>query len=119
MGTGHLNFRLRGIPPEYESRVDVDKLVKSTLSIGPNESLAIHSLAINPAARNSKVATLSFPTLPDCLSDGSTNEWVFNLPVDETQDEDGFNRRISLVFDTHFSGFTPLQHTKDDDCYVE
>ncbi|PTB52845.1 hypothetical protein M431DRAFT_58133, partial [Trichoderma harzianum CBS 226.95] len=28
-------------------------------------------------------------------------------------------RRKSLVFDTHFSGFTPLQHTKDDDCYVD
>jgi hypothetical protein len=115
----HQNFRLRGIPREYQSRADVCELVKSTLSIEPSESVAVHSLAISPVEHNSKVATLSFHALPDRLSNGSRNEWVFNLPADETLDEDGFSRRTSLVFDTHFSGFTPLQHTKDDDCHVE
>lgn len=115
----HQNFRLRGIPREYQSRADVRELVKSTLSIEPGESVAVHSLAISPVEHNSKVATLSFHALPDRLSNSSRNEWVFNLPADETLDEDGFSRRTSLVFDTHFSGFTPLQHTKDDDCDVE
>lgn len=115
----HQNFRLRGIPCECQTRADVRELVKRILSIAAAASVAVHSLAISPVEQNSKVATLSFHALPDCLSDCSRNEWVFNPSADEASDEDGFNRRKSLVFDTHFSGFTPLQHTKDDDCYVE
>lgn len=113
------NFRLRGVPCECETRADVRELVKRVLSIEDGASVAVHSLAINPIEQTSKVATLSFYALPDFLSDCSRNEWVFNLPTDETSDEDGFRRRRSLVFDAHFSGFTPLQHTKDDDCFVE
>lgn len=115
----HRNFRLRGIPCEYQSRVDVRELVKGILSVEPGASVVIHSLAINPVDHISKVATLSFHTPPNCLSDSSRNEWVFNLPTDESSDWDDSSRRKSLVFDTHFSGFTPLQHTKDDDCHVE
>jgi hypothetical protein len=111
----HRNFRLRGIPRKYESRAEVRELVKNILSIKPGASVTVHSLAIDPIQHNGKVATLSFGVLPDCLSDGSINQWVFTLLVNEASDENGFN----LVFDTHFSGFTPLQHTKDDDCYVE
>lgn len=113
------NFRLRGIPCECETRVDVRELVKRILSIEAGASVVVHSLAISPIEQISKVATLSFHPLPDCLSDCSRKEWVFNLPEDETSVEDGFCWRKSLVFDTHFSGFTPLQHTKDDNCYVE
>ncbi|KAL6798490.1 ankyrin repeat protein [Trichoderma sp. SZMC 28012] len=113
------NFRLRGIPCECETRADVRELVKRILSIEAGASVVVHSLAISPIEQISKVATLSFHALPECLSDCSRNEWVFNLPVDETSGEDDFSRRKSLVFDTHFSGFTPLQHTKDDDCYVD
>jgi hypothetical protein len=113
------NFRLRGIPHECQTRADVRELVKSILSIEAGASVAVHSLAISPVEQNSKVATLSFHALPDRLSDCSRNEWVFNLPADDTSDEDGFGWRQSFVFDTYFSGFTPLQHTKDDDCYVE
>jgi hypothetical protein len=111
----HRNFRLRGIPCGYESRAEVRELVKSILFIEPGASVTVHSLAIDPVQHNGKVATLSFCTLPDCLSDGSINQWVFALPMDEALDENG----LSLVFDTHFSGFTPLQHTKEDDCHVE
>ncbi|KAL7780982.1 ankyrin repeat protein [Trichoderma afarasin] len=113
------NFRLRGIPCECETRADVRELVKRILSIEAGASVVVHSLAISPIEQISKVATLSFHALPECLSDCSRNEWVFNLPVDETSGEDDFSRRKSLVFDTHFSGFTPLQHTKDNDCYVD
>ncbi|KAH7001010.1 hypothetical protein EDB80DRAFT_83814 [Ilyonectria destructans] len=115
----HQNFRLRGIPRECETRVAVRELVKRILSIDTGASVVVHSLAVSSLEQNSKVATLSFHTLPPCLSDCPRNEWVFNLPADETSDEDGFSRRKSLVFDTHFSGFTPLQHTKDDDCNVD
>lgn len=111
----HRNFRLRGIPRRYESRAEVRELIKYTLSIEPGASVTLHSLAIDPVQHNSKVATLSFGVLPDRLSHCSINQWVFAIPVDEASDEGGF----SIIFDTHFPGFTPLQHTKDDDCYVE
>jgi hypothetical protein len=115
----HQNFRLRGIPLKYQSRADVRELVQSTLSIELGESVAVHSLAISPVEHTSKVATLSFHTPPDCFSNVSRNEWVFNLPAVENPVEDGLSQRTSLVFDIHFSGFTPLQYAKDDDCYVE
>ncbi|KAL6819660.1 ankyrin repeat-containing domain protein [Trichoderma sp. SZMC 28015] len=113
------NFRLRGIPCECETRADVRELVKKILCIEAGASVVVHSLAISPIEQISKVATLSFHTLPGCLSECSRNEWVFNLPADGSSEEDGPGWRKSLVFDTHFSGFTPLQHAKDDDCYVD
>jgi hypothetical protein len=113
------NFRLRGIPHKYQTRDDVRELVKKILFIEAGVSVDVHSLALSPVEQHSKVATLSFVALPDCLSDCSRNEWVFNLPAEDTSNEDGFNRRKSLVFDTHFSGFTPLHHSKDDDCHIE
>ncbi|KAK5995239.1 Serine/threonine-protein phosphatase 6 regulatory ankyrin repeat subunit B [Cladobotryum mycophilum] len=117
MPIDHQNFRLRGIPCEYESRADVHELVKTVLSIAPGASFRVHSLAINPVEQSSKVATLSFHALPEELSDDSRNEWVFNLPADNNPDS--FGPIKCLVFDTHFSGFTPLQHTRDDDCHVD
>ncbi|KAL7928945.1 ankyrin repeat protein [Trichoderma chlorosporum] len=113
------NFRLRGIPCECETRADVRELVKRILSIEAGTSVVVHSLAISPIEQISKVATPSFHALPDCLSDCSRNEWVFSLPADETLCENSFSRRKSLVFDTHFSGFTSLQHTKDVDYHVD
>lgn len=113
------NFRLRGIPCEYQSRADVRELVKSVLSIGPGASLAVHSLATSPVDRHSKIATLSFNSLPDRLSDSSANEWEFELCADEAPDGDDFGQKRSLVFDTHFTGFTPLQRTTDDECHLE
>ena len=113
------NFRLRGIPGEYQTRADVRELVKKILSIETGASVAVHSLATNPFEHNSKVATLSFHDLPDRLSGDSRHEWVVNLPADEALDMGNCRQRKCVVFDTHFSGFTPLQHTKDDDCHVE
>jgi hypothetical protein len=118
MATDHYqNFRLRGIPLRYQTRPDVRELIMSVLSIGPGASVAVHSLAINPVERNSKVATLSFHTLPVCLSDGSKDQWKFALPSDG--DEDIVNTRHTLILDTHFSGFTPLQHSGEGSCDVE
>ncbi|ETS75921.1 hypothetical protein PFICI_12865 [Pestalotiopsis fici W106-1] len=114
----HLNFRLRGIPTRYETRIDVRELVKSVLSIEPGASVIIHSLVDNPIEPDSQVATLSFHTLPADLSDGSKNEWSFSLPTDDSSCEDEFSRMDYLVFDTHFTGFTPLQHTKAENCHV-
>lgn len=115
----HKNFRLRGIPHNCRTRRDVRDLVKRVLSIAAGQSLTIHSLAASPVEKTSLVATLSFQTLPGILSDGSRNEWIVGIPPDDDADEDALSRIKPLVFDTHFSGFTPLQHTEDDDCFVE
>lgn len=93
--------------------------MKRVLSIDAGASLTIHSLAASPVEKNSRVATLSFYTLPALLSDDSRNEWIVTIPPDEDADEDAPSCIKSLVFDTHFSGFTALQHTDDDDCFVE
>ncbi|GFF70323.1 ankyrin-1 [Aspergillus lentulus] len=89
----------------------------SVLSIGPGASVAVHSLAINPVERNSKVATVSFHTVPVSLYQGSKDQWKFALPPEG--DEDTVDTTHTLILDTHFSGFTPLQHSEEDSCDVD
>ena len=113
------NFRLQGIPHEYQTRAEVRELVKSILFIGPGASIVVHSLAASPSDHNSQVATLTLDTLPARLSGSSKNEWTFSIPMNESSNEGSVDHGKFLVFDTHFSGFTPLQHTKDDQCSVE
>ncbi|KAK1533432.1 hypothetical protein CPAR01_10140 [Colletotrichum paranaense] len=108
------NFRIRGLPREYETRADVRVLIKEVLSLEPNASVIVHSLAICPVKGDSRVATLRFNPLPDCFSDRSRNEWVVSLT-----NEDDSDFKAPLIFDTHFSGFTPLQRTVDESCNVD
>ncbi|KAG5753803.1 hypothetical protein H9Q70_003566 [Fusarium xylarioides] len=111
---GHKNFRLRGIPHECETRSEVCSLIQKTLALEPNDSPTVYSLAYSPTDPNSKIATLSFHSIPDCLSDRSKVEWSFNLSDDNDID---FSR--SLAFDTHFTGFTPFHRASDEDCYID
>ncbi|KAH7202858.1 uncharacterized protein BKA55DRAFT_531394 [Fusarium redolens] len=110
----HKNFRLRGIPLEYESRKEVRSLIQKTLALEPSASPTVYSLALSPTDKNSKIATISFPSIPNSLSDRSKDEWIFQLSED-----DNFDFGRSLVFDTHFAGFTPFQRTSDNDCHVD
>ncbi|PNP78588.1 hypothetical protein FNYG_08067 [Fusarium nygamai] len=110
----HRNFRLRGIPRECETRSEVCSLIQKTLILEASASPTVYSLACSPTDPNSKIATLSFPSIPDCLSDRSKDEWSFNLSDDNDID---FSR--SLAFDTHFTGFTPFHRTSDNDCHIE
>ncbi|KAF5264692.1 hypothetical protein FOXYS1_4515 [Fusarium oxysporum] len=112
--SSHKNFRLRGIPHEYETRGEVCSLIQKIFALEPNASPTVYSLALSPTDRNSKIATLSFPSIPDCLSDRLKTEWFFNLS--EGADID-FGR--SLVFDTHFTGFTPFHRASDKDCHID
>ncbi|KAH7308422.1 hypothetical protein B0I35DRAFT_380188, partial [Stachybotrys elegans] len=113
------NFRLRGIPPECRTRTDVRELVQRALSIEPGVSLAVHSFAASPVEQSSRVATLSFSSLPDNLSDRSRNQWVVKLPVTDDSYEDSPGWAQTLVFDTHFTGFTPLHRIRDEDCHLD
>ncbi|KAL5589388.1 hypothetical protein FOVSG1_011255 [Fusarium oxysporum f. sp. vasinfectum] len=112
--SSHKNFRLRGIPLEYETRSEVCSLIQKTLALEPNASPTVYSLALSPTDRNSKIATLSFPAIPSCLSDRSKVEWNFNLSEDNNID---FGR--ALAFDTHFTGFTPFHRASDTDCHID
>ncbi|RKL10114.1 hypothetical protein BFJ68_g8729 [Fusarium oxysporum] len=112
--SSHKNFRLRGIPREYETRGEVCSLIQKIFALEPNASPTVYSLALSPTDRNSKIATLSFPSIPDCLSDRLKTEWNFNLS--EGADID-FGR--SLAFDTHFTGFTPFHRASDKDCHFD
>ncbi|KAF7136892.1 hypothetical protein CNMCM5793_006507 [Aspergillus hiratsukae] len=104
--------------PSLQPEPDVHELVMSILSLGPGASVTVHSLAINPVDRNSKVATLSFHNLPVSLSEESKkDQWKFELPADG--DEDTLNTNRTLILDTHFTGFTPLQHSEEDNCDVD
>ncbi|KAF5600613.1 ankyrin protein 3 [Fusarium pseudoanthophilum] len=108
------NFRLRGIPLECETRSEVCSLIQKTLALEPSASPTVYSLACSPTDPKSKVATLTFPSIPECLSDRSKVEWNFNLSDDNDID---FSR--SLAFDTHFTGFTPFHRASDKDCYID
>ncbi|KAF5716140.1 ankyrin protein 3 [Fusarium mundagurra] len=110
----HKNFRLRGIPLECETRSEVCSLIQKTLALEPSASPTVYSLACSPTDPNSKVATLTFPSIPECLSDRSRVEWNFDLSDDNDID---FSR--SLAFDTHFTGFTPFHRASDKDCYID
>lgn len=110
----HRNFRLRSIPIEYETKNEVCSLIQKTLGLEPSTSLIVYSLALCPVDQNSKIATVSFPSIPEPLSDRSRNEWIFPLADDNSI---GFGR--SLVFDIHFAGFTPFQSSSDEDCHIE
>ncbi|KAF2014520.1 hypothetical protein BU24DRAFT_371229, partial [Aaosphaeria arxii CBS 175.79] len=112
------NFRLRGIPMEFQRKVDVCDFIKNILSMERDASLVVHSLAVNPIDGHTKVATLSFDTLPASLSNDNKNEWVFGMPENASFNGEILNHKGRLVFDTHFSGFTPL-HDAEDDCYVD
>ncbi|KAI1060120.1 hypothetical protein LB506_011261 [Fusarium annulatum] len=110
----HKNFRLRGIPRDCETRSEVCTLIQETLALEPSASPTVYSLACSPTDPNSKIATLSFPSIPECLSDRTKTEWSFNLSDGNDID---FSR--SLAFDTHFTGFTPFHRTNDNDCHID
>ncbi|EXM21692.1 hypothetical protein FOTG_10619 [Fusarium oxysporum f. sp. vasinfectum 25433] len=112
--SSHKNFRLRGIPLEYETRSEVCSLIQKTLALETNDRPTVYSLARSPTHPDSKIATLSFDTIPDCLSDRSKDEWSYSLSDGNDID---FGR--SLAFDTHFTGFTPFHRTSDNDCNID
>ncbi|KAH6949213.1 hypothetical protein DER45DRAFT_96459 [Fusarium avenaceum] len=110
----HRNFRLRSIPLECETSDDICSLIQKTLGLEPNARPTVNSLALCPVDHKSKIATVSFPSIPESLSDRSRNEWIFPLAED---DNIGFGR--TLVFDDHFGGFTPLHRSSDEDCHID
>jgi hypothetical protein len=110
-----ITYRLRGIP-HYRKVPGVESLVRRALELENDVQVQVQSLASSPYMQNGKIATLRLSRIPVCLSsDISRGEWLFDVPDDEQQD----HPVISLVFDTHFRGFTPLHSEDDADCEIE
>jgi hypothetical protein len=110
-----ITYRLRGIP-HYRKVPGVESLVRRALELENDVQVQVQSLASSPYMQNGKIATLRLSRIPVCLSsDISRGEWLFDVPDDEQQGHPA----ISLVFDTHFRGFTPLHSEDDADCEIE
>ncbi|TPX16068.1 uncharacterized protein E0L32_004063 [Thyridium curvatum] len=116
---GDLNFRVRGIPNAYENKSGVRKLIMEVLSIQPGTSVSVRSLAASPIDANTRVATVVFHRLPTPISDRDKDEWSFSLPVREDVDEDDIDWPLPIIFDTHFIGFTPLDHASQSESHVD
>ena len=92
-------------------------LAKRALNIENDATVKVCSLADSPYPQQEKIAILEFLNTPSCLfPHAGRDEWCFDNVRGYGQER---NADISLVFDTHFRGFTPLQSENDTRCEVE
>jgi hypothetical protein len=111
-----VTYRLRGLPPTCD-RGAVEILTNRALNLEKGTTVKVCSLADSPYPQQGKVATLEFSNTPSCLRpDAVQDEWIFDNIHGIEQEH---NAVISLVFDTHFRGFTPLHSENDMHCEVE
>lgn len=113
--TKSVTYRLRGIPSKVE-RHDVKELVEKVLALENEITVDINSLADDPSRHGEKVATLGFSKTPGSLSNPTNNaEWRYSTYDHQSNDRG----KITLLFDTHFRGLTPLHSSNDADCTIE
>ena len=110
-----MTYRLRGVPSELNQQ-GVKKLVQRVLALEDDIIVGVESLADDPSRRGAKIATLEFSKTPSSLSKQTDKaEWEFST-CDNKRDD---RRKITLLFDTHFRGLTPLHSRSDADCTIE
>ena len=111
-----ITYRLRGLPSTCD-RGAVETLANKALNLEKGTIVKVCSLADSPYPQQGKVATLEFSNTPSCLlPDAVRDEWIFD---NIRGIEEEHSKVISLVFDTHFRGFTPLHSENDMHCGVE
>ena len=92
-------------------------LATSALNLEDDIIVKAYSLADSPHPQQGKIAILEFSKTPSRLFPNDfQDEWRFDNIRGYEQEH---NADISLVFDTHFRGFTPLHSENDIDCEVE
>jgi hypothetical protein len=92
-------------------------LASRALNLEKGIIVKVCSLADSPYPQKGKVATLEFSNTPSCLPpDAIRDEWIFENICGIEEEP---NKAISLIFDTHFRGFTPLHSENDIHCEVE
>ncbi|UKZ68508.1 uncharacterized protein TrAtP1_009539 [Trichoderma atroviride] len=108
-------YRLRGIPSRLEQH-DVKKLVKEALPLEDDITVHIDSLADDPSRHGEKIASLEFSRIPRSLSkQPNQTEWRFSTNENQWNDRG----KITLFFDTHFRGLTPLHSRSDAECTID
>lgn len=113
--TRFVTYRLRGIPSKFTQH-DVKELINRVLALEQDITVDVNSLADDPSRHGEKVATLEFSKTPGSLSKEAGNaEWKFLTYDNQCND----HAKITLVFDTHFRGLTPLHSRSDSDCTIE
>ncbi|KAL7895102.1 hypothetical protein HDV64DRAFT_287730 [Trichoderma sp. TUCIM 5745] len=113
--TKFVTYRLRGIPSKLEQH-DVKELVKQVLALEDNIIVDVNSLANDPSRHGEKVATLDFSKTPVSLSKQTDSaEWKFST-YDHQSNGHG---KITLLFDSHFRGLTPLHSSNDAECTID
>ncbi|KAK5332764.1 hypothetical protein LTR98_011101, partial [Exophiala xenobiotica] len=107
-----VTYRVRGIPCEWDQDL-FEALLTRVLCPTSSAGINICSLAKTPYPQKEKVATVAFVRTPDfAVQEPLRDEWQLDIPCD--QDENKGYDNISLVFDTHFRGFTPLHSKRDE-----
>lgn len=112
--SGAVAYRLRGTPSNLEQH-ELKALVKRVLVLEDDITIVVNSLADDPSRHGEKIATLEFSKTPGRLSKQANNaEWKFSIYDNRLND-----RKITLLFDTHFRGLTPLHSRSDAECTIE
>ncbi|CAM1509526.1 Fc.00g032650.m01.CDS01 [Cosmosporella sp. VM-42] len=114
-------YRVRGIPASCR-RGSFIRGLATALSIEPS-SIRVHSLTANPYHTGEEMmSVLSFHTIPDILQAKSTNRvWPVDvsLPPEGSESHPTVNTTITLLFDTHFLGFSAVGTTSAVSAEIE
>lgn len=109
-------YRLRGLPSTCDRRAVVI-LASRALNLENDINVEVCSLADSPYPRQGKIAILEFANIPTYLfPHAGQDQWCLTNIRGSEQEQ---NADLSLVFDTHFRGFTPLHSENDICCEVE
>ncbi|KIX98191.1 uncharacterized protein Z520_06271 [Fonsecaea multimorphosa CBS 102226] len=99
-------FRVRRVPAEITRQSLAQFLQGSVTDLGGEENIHVRSLAQSPDvwdSPRSQTATLEFSEIPKPLQEVNRTTWEFTTVGGDQ----------SLIFDTHFLGFTPLNNVDD------
>ena len=107
-----VTYRVRGIPCEWDQNL-FEALLTKVLCPTSSAGINVCSLAKTPYAKKENVATVVFLTTPGfAVQEPLRDEWRLDISCDADECQGVSN--ISLVFDTHFRGFTPLHSERDE-----
>jgi hypothetical protein len=107
-------FRVRGLPNHVTTHAEVGSLVAELLGISPASNVIVSSLATSLdywETPRSKVSTIQLKVdSPLIVNFSASQQW--HVPIDETGSK-------SLILDTHFLGFTPLNDVSPSTHIIE
>jgi hypothetical protein len=106
-------YRVRQLPQYLERQEVANFICRVSAEFGPEENVEVFSLASSLIAwerPQTKVATIVFKYTPETF-DNDEGEWTV-VAVHA-----GWNRE--LTFDTHFTGFTPLNDIEPSSHFAE